>query len=112
MPDVREWPEHSDTGKDNRKHHSSWIPVKERRGGTRSLSFVPTTEALHCTEINHTEWVLSVYIAGRRTEDTFCRRPGRVPSGRKTARTGRSNGLRHSAGDAERSKMVTCRGAN
>jgi len=31
MSDVGEWPEYSDTGKDNSTHLLPWIPVRERR---------------------------------------------------------------------------------
>jgi len=52
MPDVGQWPEYSDKGKDSRKHLLAWTPVKEHRGGTRSISFVQTAGALHCMERN------------------------------------------------------------
>ena len=52
MPEVGQWPEYSDKGKDSRKHLLAWTPIKEQRGGTRSLSFVHTTGALHCMERN------------------------------------------------------------
>jgi len=85
---------------------------KEHCGGTRSLSFVHTTGALHCTERIHMKWVLGVYIAGKRAGDAFCRRPRKVRTSLKTARRRRSNGLRRNAAEAGRSKTVTCRGEN
>jgi len=82
----------------------------EQCGDTRSLSFVHTTGALHCTERNHMKWVLGVYIYGKRAGDASCRGPGKVRSRRKIARRGRPTGLRRNAREAGRSKTVTCRG--
>ena len=83
---------------------------KEHCGGARSLSFVHTTGAVHFTERNHMKWVFGVYVTEKRAGDAFCRRPGKVRSSRSTARRRRSKGLRRKAGEARRSKTVTCRG--
>ena len=73
---------------DSSKQFRPWMPLKKHRRAVGSLFCVHTTGALRCTEINDSEGVLGVFVPGKRTGDAFCRRSGRVPSGRSTTERG------------------------
>jgi len=73
---------------DSSKQFRPWMPLKKHRRAAGSLSCVHTMGALRCTEINDSEGVLGIFVHGKRTGDAFCRRSGRVPSGRSTTERG------------------------
>jgi len=50
-----------------------WVLLKEHRRAAGSLSCEHSTGALRCTEVNDTECVLGVFVAGKRTGEAFCR---------------------------------------